>query len=73
MDMRVIPPRRVTPPPCKDNGNVKEHVTPKYNSAISQVFCDSGLLTIRELKQRQRRRQRERHFKIQMRVILIAP
>ena len=38
MDRRVILPRRVTPPPCKDNVNVKEYVTPKYNSAISQVF-----------------------------------
>ena len=47
MDRRVIPPRLVTPPPCKDNGDIKEHVTPKYNSAISQIFCDySGLLTI---------------------------
>ena len=29
MDRRVIPPRHGYPPPCKDNGNVKEHVTPK--------------------------------------------
>ena len=40
MDRRVTPPRHGYPPPCKDNGNVKEHVTPKYNSVISQVFCD---------------------------------
>ena len=47
MDRRVIPPRQGYPPPCKDNGIIKEHVTPKYNSAISQVVCDySGLLTI---------------------------
>ena len=29
MDRRVISSRQGYPPPCKDNGNVKEHVTPK--------------------------------------------
>ena len=42
--IKVYVDRRVTPPPCKDNGNVKEYVTPKYNSAIWQVFWDYSVL-----------------------------
>ena len=42
--INVYMDKRVIPPPCKDNGNVKEHVSPRYNSAISQVFCDYSVL-----------------------------